>query len=85
MASYQRHCPGHHFVTALAPLYAFLLVEYSWAILFSPFGSSLRMYESMVIVIMLDLLDSAPHLVSALARLRKRPWRRQVLTARRAS
>ena len=61
----------------LAPVYAYLLVELSWDILFSPFGSTLRMYESIVIVIMMDLLDSAPHLVRAWPSLRKRAWRRQ--------
>jgi hypothetical protein len=61
----------------LAPISAYLLVEYSWAILFSPFGSTMRMYESMVIVIMMDLLDSAPHLVRALPPFRKRAWRRR--------
>lgn len=69
---------------SMAPLYAFLLVEYFWAILFSPLANTMRMYESMVIVIMLDLFDSAPNLVSALAPLRKRQWRRQALTVRRA-
>jgi hypothetical protein len=61
----------------MSPIYAFLLVEYSWAILFSPFGSTMRLYESMVIVIMLDLLDSTPHLVRTLVPLRMRVWRRQ--------
>jgi hypothetical protein len=67
---------------SMAPIYAYLLVEYVWSILFSPFGSTLRIYESLVIVIMLDLLDSASRFVSALARLRKRPWRRQVFHGR---
>jgi hypothetical protein len=66
----------------LAPVYAYLLVEFSWAILFSPFGSTLRMYESMVMVIMMDLLGSAPHLVRALPPLRKRAWRRQPFRGR---
>ena len=66
----------------LAPIYAYLLVEYCWAILFSPFGSTMRLYESMVIVIMLDLLDSAPHLARTLVPLRMRPWRRQPFRSR---
>lgn len=43
----------------LAPLYAEMLVNYFWAILFSPFGSTLRVEESLLIIVMLDLL-SAP-------------------------
>lgn len=68
----------------LAPLYAYFLVEYSWDILFSPFGSTLRMYESLVIVIILDLLESAPQLVRLTNPLRRRPWRRRAWVTRAA-
>lgn len=42
----------------MAPLYAYLLVSYFWAILFSPFGSTLRIGESLIIVVMLDLVTA---------------------------
>jgi hypothetical protein len=42
---------------SLAPIYAFLLVSYSWAIFFSPFGSTSRIIEAATIVIIIDLLD----------------------------
>jgi hypothetical protein len=42
----------------LAPAYAWLLVSYCWAILFSPFGSTSRIIESFTIVIIVDLLEA---------------------------
>jgi hypothetical protein len=69
----------------MAPLYAYLLVEYAWAILFSPFGSTLRIYESLVIVIIIDLLpESAPRKIVALGQTQKRMWRRGALAAQRS-
>ncbi|WP_348260970.1 hypothetical protein P8935_14285 [Telmatobacter sp. DSM 110680] len=41
----------------LAPIYAWLLVSYCWAILFSPFGSTSRIIEAVTIVIIVDLLE----------------------------
>ena len=42
----------------LAPIYAWLLTTYSWAILFSPFGSTSRIIEAVTIVIIIDLLKA---------------------------
>jgi hypothetical protein len=44
----------------LTPIYAWILVSYLWAILFSPFGREDRIIEAATIVIMVDLLESAP-------------------------
>jgi hypothetical protein len=41
-----------------APLYAWMLVGFSWDILFSPFGNTARMQEALMLVIILDLEDS---------------------------
>ena len=42
---------------SLAPVYAWLLATYAWAILFSPFGSTSRLIEAATITIIVDLLD----------------------------
>jgi hypothetical protein len=44
----------------LAPIYAWLLVSYCWAILFSPFGSTSRIIEAVTVVIIVDLLGKDP-------------------------
>ena len=41
-----------------APLYAWMLVGFSWDILFSPFGNTARMQEALMLVIILDLQDT---------------------------
>jgi hypothetical protein len=45
-----------------APLYAFMLQGALWDILFSPFGANLRIQDSFVILIILDLLETKPAL-----------------------
>ncbi len=42
---------------ACAPLYAFMLVGFSWDILFSPFGNTQRMLAAVATVIVVDLLE----------------------------
>jgi len=44
----------------LAPVYAWLLVSYCWAIPFSPFGSTSRIIEAVTVVIIIDLLGKKP-------------------------
>ncbi|HEV2273325.1 MAG TPA: hypothetical protein VGR96_04125 [Acidobacteriaceae bacterium] len=39
----------------LSPLYAFLFITFFWDILFSPFGYDRRIYESVFIVLLIDL------------------------------
>ena len=62
---------------ACTPIYAFMLVALLWDILFSPFGMTKRMTEALLIVIMVDLLESAPQAVKSLVRSRFAAWRRR--------
>jgi len=41
----------------VTPVYAFLMTAFVWDILFSPFGGNRRIYESLWLVIICDLLD----------------------------
>jgi O-antigen ligase len=61
---------------ALSPVYAFMLVGFLWDILFSPFGSFERFLDALLIVIILDLLESAPRVVRVLGWFRRSAWRR---------
>ncbi len=61
----------------LAPIYAYLMVEFFWIVLFSPFGSSERIGEALVIVIITDLLDSAPQVIKLRHPSRLGGWKRQ--------
>lgn len=58
-----------------APLLAFLQIEMMWDILFSPFGSSRRIVESVVLIMALDLLPRADPAFSPTSRV----WRRGAL------
>lgn len=60
----------------LAPVYAWILVSYLWAILFSPFGREDRIVEAAIIVIMVDLLELAPLREKASNWVRGRSWHR---------
>ncbi|MFZ0746284.1 MAG: O-antigen ligase family protein [Terracidiphilus sp.] len=62
-----------------APLYALLLVELAWNILFSPFGNTARMQEALIFVIIFDLQDSWLAIVNASGRtVRSRIVRRRI-------
>ena len=69
----------------LAPIYAWLLVWYLWAILFSPFGGTDRLGEAATIVIMADLLGFGTSRVKKAQWLRQVMWRRIPLNARLSS
>ena len=59
----------------LAPLYAWLLVNFFWNIFFSPYGSTSRIIEAITLIAIIDLLDEKR--VQALPTLRpERSWRR---------
>lgn len=64
-----------------APLAAFLMLGMIWDIWFSPFGSSRRVVESIIIVIAMDLLKEAkPAFAQAATHVsRLRRWRRGAL------
>lgn len=63
---------------ALAPIYAWMLASYAWDILFSPFGSSLRIQESLLLVVIIEMLGAERAGVkAALVWMRGRKWRRQ--------
>ena len=63
----------------LAPLYAWLLVSYLWAIFFSPFGSTSRIIEAVTLTVIIDLLEEKPR-VQALRS--KTGWRRAAVVRR---
>lgn len=44
-----------------APIYAWMLVSFFWDILFSPFASTRRFTDALVILILLDVLETATH------------------------
>jgi hypothetical protein len=44
----------------LGPLYVYLLMTFTWDILFSPFGFTRRMFEAYLIVIMINLFRTQP-------------------------
>lgn len=61
-----------------APLYMFLFASMLWDILFSPFGMSRRIVESVLIVMALDLLAAHVHALDASPLFRPRVWRRHI-------
>lgn len=67
----------------MAPLYVNMLVGMLWNILFSPFGSGLRMIESVIIVISCDLLSTHASMAAGAGSLFRRKWQRGVLQPRR--
>jgi hypothetical protein len=58
---------------ALAPLYAYLLVDLFWAILFSPLGSPNRLIVALAIVVMADSLETGVPARKAVNLRRTRP------------
>ena len=63
-----------------APIYAWMLVSFAWDILFSPFGSTRRLIDSVAILIILDMLEMGERVMQALklrreAGLGRRPLR----------
>jgi hypothetical protein len=60
----------------LAPIYAWLIVWYIWAIPFSPFGGPDRIIEAGTIVIMVDLLGSGATRGKGPKWIRQAGWRR---------
>jgi hypothetical protein len=61
---------------ALAPVYVWLLVGYTWNILFSPFGSTSRIIEAFTIVVIVDLLDQIPTRTAHQRKIGDAGWRR---------
>lgn len=60
----------------LAPVYAFLLIGFLWDIWFSPFASTRRITEAMLIVVILDVLESSRSAAAGMHWFRMRKWRR---------
>lgn len=60
------------FRPALLPSYCFLCTSFIWDILFSPFGYSARISEAFLLVVVCDLLTSAPAPVRAGSKVRRR-------------
>jgi len=58
----------------LTPVYVWMFVDYLWAILFSPFGSTDRTFEALKIVVIVDLVGQGVRL--ARSRSSRRQWRR---------
>jgi len=58
----------------LAPVYVWMFVDYVWAILFSPFGSTDRTLEALKIVVIIDLVGQGVKF--ARSRASRRRWRR---------
>ncbi len=62
--------------SAVTPLYTWMFINLFWAIPFSPFANTSRVSEALIIVIIVDLLESSPHAVGALSQPRRKQWRR---------
>lgn len=69
----------------LAPIYTYILVTLMWDIMFSPFGNTRRAIDALVIVIILDLLESGTQHLVVLKPKYGRVWRRTPLSGRVAS
>lgn len=69
--------------SALAPVYMFLLVTLAWDIVFSPFGSTRRLTEGMLTVVVLDLLKESGSLAGARQWLPTRTWKRHAFQGQR--
>lgn len=50
---------------ALAPVYALTIFSFAWDILFSPFGTSRRITEALLLVVVFNLLESSSPIVQA--------------------
>jgi O-antigen ligase len=61
---------------ALTPLYTWMFIDLLWSIPFSPFANTGRVSEALMIVIIVDLLESSPPAVGALRQPRRKQWRR---------
>jgi hypothetical protein len=61
------------------PLFMFLVTSMVWDIIFSPFGTTRRITESVLIVIALDLIAVRAHSAQTLPLFRPRVWRRRTL------
>lgn len=62
----------------IAPIYAFMLIQFLWDILFSPFSSTRRVTEALMIVITLDLIRSFPVQTRLGSGMRSSRWKRNV-------
>jgi hypothetical protein len=60
----------------LSPLYTWILVVFLWDVLFSPFGTSRRGTEALVIVLIVDVLESGASVLKATRRMPWQQWRR---------
>lgn len=67
--------------SSFAPIHIYLLLSMLWDVLFSPFGTSRRIIEAVVIVIVVDLLSQQGLVRGGISRFRPRVWRRQALHA----
>ena len=60
---------------AMAPIYAWILIQMLWNIIFSPFGSTVRINEALAIIIITDLLVETKSLMGTV-KVTGRKWRR---------
>ena len=60
----------------LAPFYAWMFASILWDILFSPFALTRRLTEGIMLVIAVDILETAPRVARVLERSHRRPWKR---------
>lgn len=67
---------------SLAPIYEWLLLIFLWDIMFSPFAFTRRVTESLVLVIIIDLLEPVGKVRTRVSILTSRKWRRQLVNSR---
>ena len=63
---------------SLIPLYGWLFTSFLWAILFSPFGSTVRITEAVTINIVIDLLNTYADKSEAGPNRKSRAWKRKI-------